>query len=331
MFAARGNVHRNLVNARRERDNNNRDKSEDSVIEDAVVGELQQELNADGSINANYDASKVNNNRSNLDTADTARSKKADGNGGDGTAANANQEGSSGESGEEEELKLWPLDDVTGYNRAYLRIVNRAIMVLRHSYFNSTVMLCISWASLSVGFQTYESLASSVVLDDLDLVVLSVFILECLLKIMAEGLTPWRFFSGKEMRWNCFDFGIIVMSLPIWGSALGGGNIAILRMLRLMRIMKLVKRIPQLYMIVMGLIGGLKSIGYILLLLFLVFYLYAISGMYAWQDNDAFHFRSVPVAMVTLFRMSTLENWSNVRLSIHCRSLYLLPPETSLL
>ncbi|POM81185.1 Voltage-gated Ion Channel (VIC) Superfamily [Phytophthora palmivora] len=61
--------------------------------------------------------------------------------------------------------------------------------------------------------------------------------------------------------------------------------------------MKLVKRIPQLYMIVMGLIGGLKSIGYIMLLLFLVFYLYAIS---------------VPIAMVTLFRMSTLENWSTV-------------------
>lgn len=86
-------------------------------------------------------------------------------------------------------------------------------------------------------------------------------------------------------------------------------------MLRLMRIMKLVKRIPQLYMIVMGLIGGLKSIGYIMLLLFLVFYLYAISGMYAWQSNDSFHFRSVPIAMVTLFRMSTLENWSAV--SVH--------------
>lgn len=310
MFAARGNAHRNLVNARRERDYKDRSaRSEDSVIEEAAVGEL---LNADGSVNPNYNATKVNNNKDNNDTAETARSKKADGHDESDADANANKEGSPREIGEEEELKLWPLDGVMGSQRVYLRIANRAIMVLRHSYFNSTVMLCISWASLSVGFQTYESLATSVVLDDLDLVVLSVFILECVLKIMAEGLTPWRFFTGKEMRWNCFDFGIIVMSLPIWGSALGGGNIAILRMLRLMRIMKLVKRIPQLYMIVMGLIGGLKSIGYILLLLFLVFYLYAISGMYAWKDNDAFHFRSVPIAMVTLFRMSTLENWSNV-------------------
>ncbi|KAG1696237.1 hypothetical protein DVH05_018783 [Phytophthora capsici] len=207
-----------------------------------------------------------------------------------------------------------PLDGLTGYKLLYVRLANVAISTLNNTWFNSLVMVCISWASLSVGLQTYPVLGESIILNDMDFGVLAVFILEAFIKILAEGLYPWRFFTGKEMRWNCFDFAIIVMSLPIWGSALGGSSIAILRMLRLMRIMKLVKRIPQLYMIVMGLIGGLKSIGYIMLLLFLVFYLYAISGMYAWQDNDTFHFRSVPIAMVTLFRMSTLENWSTVSL-----------------
>jgi voltage-gated sodium channel len=173
-------------------------------------------------------------------------------------------------------------------------------------------MLCISIATISVGLQTYESLSDDPILDGLDFIILGVFIFECLFKFIAEGLQPWRYFSGKEMRWNTFDFIIIILSLPVWGSAFGGGNVAILRMMRLMRIMKLVKRIPQLYMIVMGLIGGLKSIGYILLLLFLVFYLYAVSGMYAWSNNDPFHFRSIPIAMVTLFRMATLENWSSI-------------------
>ncbi|CEG42949.1 ion transport protein [Plasmopara halstedii] len=201
---------------------------------------------------------------------------------------------------------------LTGARLHYVMLSNIAIATLNNTWFNSIVMLCISWASLSVGLQTYPVLGESVILNNMDFFVLAVFILEACIKILAEGLYPWRFFTGKEMRWNCFDFAIIIMSLPIWGSALGGSSIAILRMLRLMRIMKLVKRIPQLYMIVMGLIGGLKSIGYIMLLLFLVFYLYAISGMYAWQDNDTFHFRSVPIAMITLFRMSTLENWSAI-------------------
>lgn len=302
MFVARGQVHRNIVNARRERDN--KPAPEDSVNENTA-------RDADGGApNGNADTNGATEDAGTQPSKDAAIvDTKVQGAGeGSGKASSPKPE--------EQEFQLWELDQFTGFPRAYLRASNTAIMMLRHSWFNSAVMLCISWASLSVGFQTYEALASSVILDDLDLCVLAVFILEAVLKIMAEGPKPWVFFTGKERRWNCFDFGIIVMSLPIWGSALGGGNIAILRMLRLMRIMKLVKRIPQLYMIVMGLIGGLKSIGYILLLLFLVFYLYAISGMYAWKDNDAFHFRSVPIAMVTLFRMSTLENWSNVRLRV---------------
>lgn len=233
--------------------------------------------------------------------------------------ADANDEKGGGGIGEESEgavgegeLQLISLHGLRGWRRLYIKGSNLARQALINHWFNSMVMLCISWASLSVGLQSYESLAVSPVLDSMDLVVLSIFILECLLKMLAEGLTPWRFFTGPEMKWNTFDFVIILMSLPVWGSNLGGGNIKILRMLRLLRIMKLVKRIPQLFMIVMGLIGGLKSIGYILLLLMLVFYLYAISGMYAWGSNDQFHFRSVPIAMITLFRMSTLENWSNV-------------------
>ncbi|KAF1324017.1 Voltage-gated ion channel, partial [Globisporangium splendens] len=306
MFVARGAAHRGLVNAQRGKDYKDLTPRSDNFVRER--GEEEQPLNLDESkgattrrtaINTNEAANDSNQSNKAPDVVDVVKPEHV------GKA-------SPHEGDEDDALRFWLLDDFTGNRLLYMRLSNLSITAFRHSWFNSLVMLCISWASLSVGLQTYEALSTNEILDDLDLAVLSVFILECVLKIMAEGLTPWRFFTGKEMRWNCFDFGIIIMSLPMWGSALGGGNITILRMLRLMRIMKLVKRIPQLYMIVMGLIGGLKSIGYILLLLFLVFYLYAISGMYAWKDNDMFHFRSVPIAMVTLFRMSTLENWSNI-------------------
>lgn len=285
MFAARNVVQRNLRNARK-----GRDESENA---DAGASTNEAEpVPADGG-----------------NAGDESKQQQHQEEGGE---QSPNSPRPPDEEHDGEKLKLLPLDGLSGLRLKYVRLANLSTRTLTNTWFNSLVMLCISWASLSVGLQTYPSLSSSVVLDDLDLGVLSVFILECVIKILAEGLAPWRFFTGKEMRWNTFDFVIIVMSLPVWGSALGGSNIAILRMLRLMRIMKLVKRVPQLYMIVMGLIGGLKSIGYIMLLLFLVFYLYAISGMYAWQDNDPFHYRSVPIAMVTLFRMATLENWSNV-------------------
>ncbi|RLN86481.1 hypothetical protein BBJ28_00003675 [Nothophytophthora sp. Chile5] len=310
MFAARGVAQRNIAHAR---------LAKEASEWNAVHETDENEANAAGTANA---AEVV------TGTAD-AEPISADGNEGtpkqepqgpteaaldSGNGANPATDGdpNAGSEAEDTLIRHIPLTGLSGLRLLYVWLANVAITTLNTTWFNSLVMLCISWASLSVGLQTYPSLADDVTLNDLDFFVLAVFILEAFIKILAEGLAPWQFFTGKEMRWNCFDFAIIVMSLPVWGTALGGSSIAILRMLRLMRIMKLVKRIPQLYMIVMGLIGGLKSIGYIMLLLFLVFYLYAISGMYAWQDNDTFHFRSVPIAMVTLFRMCTLENWSAI-------------------
>ena len=56
----------------------------------------------------------------------------------------------------------------------------------------------------------------------------------------------------------------------------------------------------------------LRSIVYILVLLLLVFYLFAIVGIYAFRDNDPFHFGDIFITLLTLFRCSTLEDWTDV-------------------
>jgi voltage-gated sodium channel len=91
-----------------------------------------------------------------------------------------------------------------------------------------------------------------------------------------------------------------------------GSNVTFLRLLRLMRLLKLVGKVKQLQVIVMGLVKGLSSVTYILLLMFLVFYLYAIIGIMAFRYNDPFHFGGVGTAMITLFRIATLESWTNI-------------------
>ena len=105
-----------------------------------------------------------------------------------------------------------------------------------------------------------------------------VFIVECTLKILAEGFGPWRYFVGPEWKWNNFDFIIVALCLPKVN--FDYFPVALLRLARLMRIAKIIRKVPQLQMIVMGLVGGLKSIGYIFILLFLVFYLYSIMGIH---------------------------------------------------
>lgn len=58
--------------------------------------------------------------------------------------------------------------------------------------------------------------------------------------------------------------------------------------------------------------AGIKAVGYIAILLFLVFYIFAVAGMIAFRENDPFHFRSIPVTLVTLFRAATMEDWTDI-------------------
>lgn len=194
----------------------------------------------------------------------------------------------------------------------YSDLAYKCEALANNNSFSLFIIFVIGVAGIVVGMQTYDSLSNNQYVNAIDLVVLLIFIFELILKVIAEDNKPLRFFYGPDWKWNLFDFIIIIVSLPVWGDTLGGGSTKLLRLMRLMRVMKLVRKVPQLQMIVMGLIGGLKSIGYICLLLTIIFYVYAIAGIYAFRGNDDFHFGSLEVAMVTLFRAATLEDWTNI-------------------
>ena len=139
-----------------------------------------------------------------------------------------------------------------------------------------------------------------------------IFTSECLFKIWAEGRTPmryWNFSTNPDASWNNFDFWLVAVCwLP--GDTIG--NVAFLRLLRLMRLLKLVGKVKELQLIVMGLANGLNSVQYILILMLLIFYLFAVLGVGSFQKNDPFHFGNLGQSMLTLFRVATLENWSQI-------------------
>ena len=67
----------------------------------------------------------------------------------------------------------------------------------------------------------------------LDQFVMAIFILEIVVKLVAEGNRPLQFFTDA---WNVFDFLIVVVGLlPFGGSA-----VTALRLVRLLRVLKLV-------------------------------------------------------------------------------------------
>lgn len=165
-------------------------------------------------------------------------------------------------------------------------------------------------APRQVGIQTYPSMEGVAALLIMDQVVLYIFTAECVIKILATGSRPWEYvyYKGSLQFWNIFDFLVVLVCyLP-----LGASMVTVIRLFRLLRVLKLVKALPELQVLVMGLLGSLSSIFYVALLLMLVFYLYGIICVSFFRDNDPVHFGTLEIAFLTLFRMATFEDWTDV-------------------
>jgi voltage-gated sodium channel len=180
------------------------------------------------------------------------------------------------------------------------------------TYFTGFIVVTIMLAGILVGIDTYEQLSELPELNALEIFVVIIFALEVLIKVISYGKRPWEYFIGEEGVWNTFDFIVVVFSMPFFSDITGNNSPAIRivsRVFRLFRVAKIVHQIPALQVIVKGLIGGIKSIVYVVTLLVLIFYIYAVFGVFMFKGNDPFYFRTVPTALLTLFRVCTLENW----------------------
>jgi voltage-gated sodium channel len=176
-------------------------------------------------------------------------------------------------------------------------------------WFSASIIGVIFIAGILVGIQTYPIEPNSKIAFTcalLDVFVLWIFVLEIVVKMIAEGKSPWRYFRDA---WNVFDFSIVAVGfMPIGG----GGAVTALRLLRLLRVLKLVKALPKLQILVIGLIKSMSSIGYVGALLILVFYLFAVLGMGFFGANDPVHMGELWISMLSLFRAATLEDWTDL-------------------
>ncbi len=174
-------------------------------------------------------------------------------------------------------------------------------------FFQNFVTLVIITAGVLVGVETYQEFADRHrhILHVLDVVVLSIFITEIALKFIALGKKPWRFFYDG---WNVFDFAIVVGAFVPFLSEYA----TVLRLLRLLRVLRLLRALPKLQLLVGALLKSIPSMGYVSILLVLMFYVYAVAGVFIWGDNDPVHFDNLQIAFVSLFRIVTLEDWTDI-------------------
>lgn len=178
------------------------------------------------------------------------------------------------------------------------------------SWFVNAITGVIVVASALAGMQTYEAINKNYgdLINSADKVIIAIFVVELLIRLAAYGNKPWRFFLDG---WNLFDFVIVVACL--WPTEGGGNQFAtVLRLARLLRAMRLFSAIPRLQVMIVALIKSIPAIFYVGLLLFLQFYIYAVIGTVVFGKNDPIHFGTLDISMLSLFRVVTLEDWTDV-------------------
>ena len=134
---------------------------------------------------------------------------------------------------------------------------------------------------------------------------LGIFVVEAVVKLIAQWPRPQRYFKDG---WNVFDFAIIVVSLLP-----STGELATLaRLARLLRVLRLVSALPELRLIVTTLVRSIPSMFNVVCLMSVIFYIYAVAGYHLFHDIDPTHWRTLGIAALTLFRVVTLEDWTDV-------------------
>ena len=165
----------------------------------------------------------------------------------------------------------------------------------------------ILFSGLVVGLDSYPEISREygAILHSLDRIILGLFVFEICIKLISFRPRVYEFFKDG---WNIFDF-IIVSAcfLPF-----DGQSIIVLRLLRVLRIVRLVGTIPELKLIVNTLLKSIPSLGYIGVLLFILFYMYACLGTFLFRENDPIHFESLHLSLLSLFRVATLEDWTDI-------------------
>lgn len=171
--------------------------------------------------------------------------------------------------------------------------------------FQGVVIAVIVISALLVGVKTHN-LPEQVItaLAIMDVGVTLFFVLEISIRFLAYRRKSQFFKSG----WNIFDTVIVVGSLI----PAGGSGVLIARLLRVFRVLRLVSMVPELRLLINALLKAIPRMGYIALLMFVIFYIYAAIGSIMFEDINEVLWGDVSISMLTLFRVATFEDWTDV-------------------
>jgi voltage-gated sodium channel len=171
--------------------------------------------------------------------------------------------------------------------------------------FQGVVIAVILLSALLIGAKTHNLSASAIaILALLDLCITIFFVIEIIIRYFAHPKKKQFFRNG----WNIFDTVIVIGSLI----PTGGSGVLLARLLRVFRVLRLVSMVPELRLLINALLKAIPRMGYIALLMFVIFYIYAAMGSMFFNQINEVLWGDVSISMLTLFRVATFEDWTDV-------------------
>lgn len=175
-----------------------------------------------------------------------------------------------------------------------------------HTGFNYFITVVIILQAAVLALETFSELNDNSFLFDLiNNFVLSIFIIEAILKIISSYPNIYKYFKDG---WNVLDLSIIILSLLPFS----GGYTTVARLIRLLRVTRLTNRSREMSVVVMTIVKSLPSMINIFLLLSLLFFIYGIAGYHLFNTADPENWGTLPVSILTLFQILTLDNWVDI-------------------
>lgn len=183
-------------------------------------------------------------------------------------------------------------------------MLSRLQAFLEHRHFTGFITILILVNAVTLGLETSDNLRAAYgpLLRALDNAILSIFVLELLLKLVAYRQ---HFFRAG---WNWFDLIIIGVSLiPATGA------LSVLRALRVFRVLRLLSVVPSMRRVISALFKAIPGMASIMSVLLVIYYVAAVLATHTFghsQDEtlEAL-FGTVGASMFTLFQLMTLEGW----------------------
>ncbi|MEM0909491.1 MAG: ion transporter [Pseudomonadota bacterium] len=176
--------------------------------------------------------------------------------------------------------------------------------LVESSFFQNVIIGLILFNAVTLGLETTDFGQQNMdILHKIDLVILSIFTVELVLKLIVYRQ---RFFG---VGWNWFDLIIVTVS---WMPT--SGALSVLRAFRILRVLRLFSVVPQMRRVIGALGHSLPGMASVVGVLAIIFYVSAVlvTKLFGTHDDPNMQewFGSIGNSAYTLFQVMTLESWS---------------------